>query len=521
LQSLVFSEYGFAIFNGDRENTIFYLYNDNKEAVIYRRAKEGEDVNTDYGFVEENLGVLGDKITYNGDDTYNKVRGTDVRFDRVADNYDLYPILLTNTQNKTTESWTVTKVQFAPGGGVEFSVNGLAEVIIETKNDEGETIDTSEPTRINCVVGRDLDEEGNARLYILVQNYFRLYINADYTGSDGRKGENTYTVVGLQYYQYLYSAMYLSDFYTTYMRYGAARANALENEYGSFTLTMDYDEKGVYTNSLAEAEFGEKTDMYDMNGERLTKIEPTQIGSIGSVYYVPVTMSDGYEYRVYFGMSTNPYLNMVGYYTFAFARVQDLKAEYDGKEYTVTVGKTLTTDILGVSINDVLFMSVSTGEGDEAVSTLGKYAMDAGNTLYKVGDVWYAIDRKYAEDDVDRIKAQSSTYYVISVENNNDGKPATEDTKEIYSTYSKVTLHKVVEAEILQEEKDQWRNVEIVDVEGDGIGKVTTLTLHKNVYLATDCTYDAATGTYTVTTESKKFEVKKVNDGRYVEIKEV
>ena len=82
-------------------------------------------------------------------------------------------------------------------------------------------------------------------------------------------------------------------------------------------------------------------------------------------------------------------------------------------------------------------------------------------------------------------------------------------------------MHKIVEAEILQEEKDQWRNVEIVDVEGDGIGKVTTLTLHKNVYLATDCTYDAATETYTVTTESKKFEVKKVDDGKYVTITEV
>lgn len=512
LQSLVFSQYGFAIFNGDQENTIFYKYNDQGEAIIYRRAVEGEDLGgkvvSEYGFVEENLGKLEDKLVYAGAEYY-KSTGADIKFTRVG-NLENYPIKLALEEGQRVI--TLNSVQFAPGGGIEFTVSGVADVTITDYDAEGNVLQGASQ-RVNCNVGRDLDSEGNARLYVLIESYFRVYIDADYSGDNSKEANNTFEAVGLQYYQYLYSIMYLSDFYNTYLRYGATRAYALENEYGSLSLNCDLDAEGNEVRYYVSGEFGSKSEFYDTNGEKLTTIDEAQWLSIGSISFVSFTMSDGLEYRLYFGQSQNPYLGIVGYYVYAFVRVQ--KFDIDG--YTLEVGKALYTDIMGVAIDDVFYMSVTNEETE--LDTDDKYVIDTTRkSLYKIDNVWYCADREYFEDPEYALEA---TYYIVTLEEEVGG-VVEEDGKKSYPLYKSATLQ-ISEAKILRD-TSVLRYVEIIEVEdeeGNKESRIGLLCLDRTIYIAQQCTYDEETKTYTILTEeSRTFKITVINEST-VKIEEI
>jgi hypothetical protein len=519
LQSLAFSKYGYVIINGDIENPAFFTM-EGKNTIVYRAVEEGEDLSgkevSEYGFVKENFGVLGKDIEYPfGSGTkYYKSNGSDIKFNRIETDIEKYPIVLGD------ETWKVNSIHFTPGGGLEFSVSGVADISYTRVDPETSEVSGGQRT-VNCTVGRELDEAGNAKLYVVIEGYFRLYINATYTGSNDETANNTYVAEGLRYYQYLYSTMFLDEYYRAYSRYGAARANALENEYGHIVLNVTFNEKGEDVEYYVSGEFGEKSKLYDTNGELLTKIEKAKWLSIGSVSYASFTMEDGYEYRLYFGQSQHPYLGIVGYYVHAFVRVQKFEVQ-DG--YTVEVGKTLATDIMGIAVDDVFFMSVTKKNvetGKEELDIDDKYVIDTSRkVLYKIGDVWYCADREYFEDPE---YALSANYYLITVEEN-EGTTVGEgdDEKQIYSTYKSVTLQ-VVKTEILRAGEVR-RYVEIIEVEnevGEKESKVAIIFLYGNVYIVKECTYDEATQTYTVTTEENRtFTVKRVNETT-VEIQEV
>ena len=515
LQSLVFSKYGFAIFNGDTENPVFYTV-ENGNTIVYRNVEEGEDLGgkevSKYGFVKENFGKLGNTVEYNGV-TYYKSTGSDIRFTREEGDLDTYPI------NLGVETWTVNSVQFTPGGGLEFMVSGIADISFTSVDPETEELTGGNRT-VNCSVGRELDEEGNAKLFVVIEGYFRLYINASYSGVNNTEG-NTYVAEGLRYYQYLYSTMFLDEFYRTYTRYGAARANALENEYGYLTLNVDFDEEGKELEYYVSGEFGKKSGFYDTNGELLTKIEKSSWLSIGTISYASVEMSDGFEYRLYFGQTANPYLGIVGYYVYSFVRVQKFDMA-DG--YTVEVGKSLTSDILGIPIDDVFFMSVTKTNvetGEEELDTDDKYVIDTTRkTLYNVDGVWYCADREYFEDPEYALEAN---YYLITVEENESTTVGEgDDVKKICATYKSVTLQ-VVKTEILKT-NNVMEYVEVIEVEnseGEKESRIAIIFLHGNVYIVTECTYDEATQTYTVKTEEgRQYTITKVNEVN-VEIEEL
>ena len=510
LQSLVFSKYGFAIFNGDSENPVFYTV-EKGNTIVYRNIEEGEDLTgkevSEYGFIKENFGKLGETIEYpfGSGITYYKSMGSDIRFTREESNLDLYPI------NLGVETWKVNSVQFTPGGGLEFMVSGVAEISFMSVDPETEEITGGNRT-VSCSVGRELDSEGNAKLFIVIEGYFRLYIDATYSGVNN-DANNTYVAEGLQYYQYLYSTMFLDEFYRTYTRYGAARANALENEYGYLTLNVDFDEEGKELNYYISGEFGEKSNLYDTNGELLTKIENATWLSIGNISYASFMMSDGFEYRLYFGQTVNPYLGIVGYYLYSFVRVQKFEMA-DG--YTVEVGKSLKSDILGIPIDDVFFMSVTkknTETGEEELDTDDKYIIDSSRkTLYQIDGVWYCADREYFDDPEYALEAQ---YYLITVEENESTTVGEgDDEKEICSTYKSVTLQ-VVKTEIVRADQTM-KYVEIIEVEnsdGEKESRIALIFLHGNVYIVSECSYDEATQTYTVKTEEgRTFTVTRVNE---------
>lgn len=519
LRSLVFSKYGFAIFDGDRENQIFYTVDYCEEedcggegkkcpghVTIHRSIVEGEDLTgkvvSDYGFVMEDFGKFEETKFYNGT-TYYRSKGSDIRFTREEDDLKRYPLKLGET---TIE---VKSVQFAPGGGLEFMVSGLAEIVITTVNETTGQVSGS-TQMVNCSVGRELDKDNNARLFVVIEGYFRLYMDATFTGNNSENEENTFVANGLQYNQHLYSLLYLDEFYRTYIRKGASAAYALQNEYGALTLICDIDEEGKEVEYSVHGEFGEKTNLFDTKGERLTKIEGAKWLSIGSISYVSFTMSDGLEYRLYFGQSTNPYLGMTGYYIHAFVRVQKLEVEGG---YTVEVGKALYTDIMGIALDDVFFMSVTKGT---ELDIDDKYVFDARQTLYFLDGVWYCANRKYNEDPEYALEAM---YYLITLEENEDGTVAGEgdDETQIYPTYKSATLT-ITKTTIAREIKDgavvTMRYVEIIEfenAEGEKESKVAFMFLYGNLYVVEECTYDAATQTYTVvTTDNRKFAVKVV-----------
>ena len=520
LQSLQFTKYGFAILNGNVENPAFFTY-EKRKVTIYRRPDADEDLAgknvSEYGFIIEEFGEFEETKEYHGV-TYYRSGGGDIRFEREGD-LSLYPIIMGD------ETWKVKAVQFTPGGGVEFNVSAVAdiefvkkEVIKDPETGEEKEEITGGYFTANCAVGRELDEEGNARLFVLIEGCFRLYMDATFTGRNTEDANNTYVAEDLQYYQYLYSSSFLNEFYRTYTKYGAARANALKNEYGYLLLTVEFDENGEPLEEGAynvSGEFGEKTKLYDTNGKPLETIEKGQWLSIGGISYVSFTMSDSYEYRLYFAQTQNPYLGIMGYSIYAFVRVE--KFDVDG--YTVEVGKALYTEIMGVAVDDVFFMSVTKegdAEGKGALDIDDKYIMDTRKSLFKVGDIWHCADRELFED---LEYATQATYYLITVTENDkitigDG----DDEKVIYPTYKSVTLE-IVEAKILRETGDVMRYVEVVEVDGES--KVALIWLHKNIYVVETCSYDPDTQTYTVTTtDFKKFTVKMV-DENHVLIEEV
>jgi len=502
LKSLVFSKYGFAVFNGDIENLIFYYY-EGDDVIIYRRPYEGEDYSesdlSEYGFLRDNFGKLEDTKEYNGE-TYYRSRGSDIVFERKEENVSLYPIPF------GMETVTVKKIQFAPGGGLEFSVMGLVDLIVEGENEETGEKEIREVTT-SCYVAREIVEtesgEQTTKMYVLVEGYFRLYITTEFSGNNSKDANNVYEACGLQFYQLLYSARYLDVYYRTYAMYGAASANAAKNEFGTIELTMDYDEKGEQLNSLVTASFAEGTELLDTQGNRLETIDKIQCGGLGgALYYVIVTMPDGYNYRLYFGLSTHPYMGISGYYIYAFVREQSLTVG----DYTLTVGRVLDSEMYGIEFGSVMFMDVQK-KGSDAIGAC--YDIDNRVLLFKVGDTWYCVDRKYDEESG---KMLSATYYVVTLTENADGS-VSESGKQNFPTYKSATLE-VYEAEILCEEEHEERYVEIID------GEVILLSLYGNTYFVKEGSYDEATQTYTVTTtENRTFTIKRL-DG-YVLIEEI
>ena len=193
--------------------------------------------------------------------------------------------------------------------------------------------------------------------------------------------------------------------------------------------------------------------------------------------------------------------------------------------YTVEVGKSLKSDILGIPIDDVFFMSVTkknTETGEEELDTDDKYIIDSSRkTLFEIDGVWYCANREYFEDPEYALKAQ---YYLITVEENESTTVGEgDDEKEICSTYKSVTLQ-VVKTEILRSSDSVMEYAEIIEVENsDGVkeSRVAIIFLHGNVYVVSECSYDEATQTYMVKTEEgRSYIITRVNEST-VEIKEL
>lgn len=480
LKSLYFSKYGFAIFNGDDANIMFYEYKGN-DIIIYRRPTDSEPNNvqyTNYGFVIDNFGALSEVKEYKGE-TYYRNYGNDIVFKRNSDNDGKYPLV-------TNDSIIVLKeLQFVPSGGATFNVDAKATAIVKDRADETNVSENTYDVRVI----REVNALGQTEMYVAL-GYYRFYITMTYGGaSEGTGSESKFSIIGSKYVQELSSYIYLDTLYKVYAMYGTSGANAYKNAIGSISINVEFDEFGAEITSIANAEFGEDCKMSDYNGSKLNKIDnaicvQTETG----LNLIQTTMPDGYTYRLYFGVRNHSALNTSGYYVYAFSRVQEISTG----DYTVVVERVVYSEIASVNDGDIFGIEVKkNGTSVDGVKYVG---FDVYDAFVSNGKLNYVV------------RDSEVTYYTIELK---EEEKNSVDEDKIY-LFESVTVSAYTATVVCEEEYEE-RYVEIVD------GNVALIVLFSNVYYVDTVEYDDVEKTYFIsTTNGKEYTV--TIDGEYVVI---
>ncbi len=493
LESLLFTKYGFAIFNG--QTRYFYYIDDNDNVTIYREAEEGEEANA-YGFVTENFGAFSDTKEY-GNKLYYASEKSALVFDRQTDNAANYPI----------NGNAITKLTFAPTGDGEFSVRGI--VTIGSKN-------------YDCTVVRNVLDDGTVDFYVTV-DFYRFDILVDYQGDMDENRVNTYRITKMSQVIVAPSNKYLMYYYLYNMFVGADAANALENSYGTVSIIAEYDQNGNITQFYFNGEFADDSKMYDTEGELVESLTGLKIydaegklvesfdelvksikNSENSIYKVSAECK-GYTYHLYFSIYENGYTSGYGYSVYAFVREEVLTCTAaDEKEYTVTFERVIASDA-----------SMSAGSCFKA-SIVCDTAEVKGHLWYEQNGYFYYIVRTYDEDTG---LVTSSLYYKLELVEAPSGDQSVEENKTnvipVYASLKSVTVEKV---NTIYADGD---NTSYIDVNED-TGEVMLLAISGQPYIVMESSYDATTRTYTVSlSETLTYSVVVAEDGQSVTITQV
>lgn len=462
LESLLFTSYGFAVFNGE---TRYYYNVEDGKVTIYLQDPAASGAN-EYGFVSDSTSIpsFTETFVYEGK-TYYKNDGFRLTFDRVADTASLYPVLVSVDEDGTEHKEALKSLYFTPSGGTEFSVNGTLFIGDDT---------------YNCVVVREKTEDGY-EMYIKLPTasnlaYYRFDITVNYQGS---QSASEYEITGMRLESTLPSNNYLSMYYLVYLFYGSATANAFENSMGEISLITDYNEAGEAGEPYLNFWFGEGSGIYDVNGE-LFKLEKVPYESKGNnMYSASFTGTDGYEYELLFVASYNSYMSTYGYQLLALVRMQELTDAESG--LTVKVGR-----IVG-------------SEAYQAGSLFSVQIVKDGETLQAdwtgyIGEDIYVVTRtREATQDETEGKILSSTYYKV-VLTEDKGESVGETNEKVIPVYASVT--------VTEESANTYYtadNGSYVDILAES-NTVKLLVIGTKTYGITESVYDEQTQTYTVTT---------------------
>ena len=468
LESLLFTEYGFAIFGG--ENRYYYNIEESGNVKIYRQAQSGESKNA-YGFHEIDFGKFTNEKTYEGK-TYYANDGYAIAFTRKAETKNDYPVLVGIDENNVENRQPLTDLTFAPSGAAEFEVAGKVNV-------NGDNYD--------CYVTREVAEDGTVSMYVTIGAY-RFDIVVNYTGEDENgKSNNTYEVVGMQYVVTALSYSYMDMYYQYYSILGSYASLFVTNQLGAIELITTFDKEGNEIETYFASRFGENSGFVDLNGD-LIQIEKASYEEQGNFMVVTVTAQDGYTYKFYFVVLKHRAFNAYGFINVAFTRVQALTTE-DG--YKVELERVITSEY-GYKPGAVLTVNLSYNET----------AIDAESILLKDGIV-YCVVRERDENDV----ITATEYYKLILTEKDEG-PAGEEESTIVQIYQSVEVVKENIQTLYTEDGKCF--VDISEKSG-----VMVLALEDGTYVAVKSEYDETTQTYTVTTISKKYTVK-VTEGKVV-----
>ena len=487
LESLLFTEYGFAIFNGE---TRYYYNIVNNDVTIYRQDINNPAANK-YGFVEEEFGEFAkDVVEYEGK-TYYYNDGYALIFNRVEESKDKYPVLVTNngTEDESDDVYaTLEALSFAPTGEAEFS-NVQGSVRINGNN-------------YICYVTRLVNEAGDVEMYVQISGY-RFDISVTYAGLDADgNSANTYEVTRMRYMQTYDSYMYMQMYYYYYMMYGATAANMVVTPdlFGTVSFNTEYDEMGneIGEGPLFNGTFGGVSGMRDVKGDLITIKDAKYETLEKNLYKVEFVGEDSYTYRLYVGVQTHSVFQAKGYIIYALTRVQMLTTE-DG--YEVDVERVVTTEASGIYRGYPLYMKVKK-DGVE---------LPAGRMVIMDDHINYIL-RTYEElADGTQGKITSTEYYRIEFTEKTSG-GVTEELMDIVAAYESVKITK--EEVVTKYTADDSAYVDIV-------GEEVRLVFFNGMTYYTTETVVNEDGTYTAKTSYGVFFLVKVEKDGTVSIEEV
>lgn len=460
LDSLLFSKYGFAIFNNNVR--YYYTIDDNDNVTLYHLDKTATNKNR-YGYIEESFGTLSDVKEYNGE-TYYKNDGFAISFVRADATKDLYPVLV-DAQNKLYAP--IEMLTFAPSGTEEFSVSG--NVVIAGKN-------------YTCTVVRTVTE-GKTETYLTI-GYFRFDIDISYhgTGVDS-SSQSTYEVTGLSYVMTMPSYTYLYYLYYIYQMMGSSVASQFTNTYGAVTLCTEYGEDGQETSSYLNATFGTSSNYLESDGTVIETIDHAKLVYLGNNYYLATfTGGDGYKYSIILSRQAFSVFQTYGYSVNALLREETVDAN---DSYQVTVNRVIASD-----------MNISAGAYYSFGLSKDGVALTSDNVMLNDGKLYYVV-REKDEDG----KIISTAYYQLELKEKSSETVDEEAKNQPLPVYESATVTKIEVTTVYTEDSGYY-----VDILPEN--KVLLMAQRAsqdvdgkpayNSILIEECTYVAETGVYTL-----------------------
>ena len=452
LESLLFQEYGFAIFNGTER----VYYNEVRgNIVLYKYEPENPNANK-YGYVEDDsFGKLEATEVYNGK-TYYENGGFKLTFDRKDDNKDVYKVKLDD------EMYAIEKLVFQPTGEAQFSVTGWV---------------TLNGTDYPCTVVRSVGEDDSVEMYVLLSHdngkgmgNLRFDIQMAYVGKTG----NTYTVTDMKHVIDLLPYGYYDGYYIAAlldMLIGTNKLATYSNTLGTFSVVTEYNEDGSEKSSLLSANFLEDSGM--KLDDKLLVFDKVAYDYKDGAFTLDLTGEDGFTYHVYFMIEKH---QLFGVNTFTYVLTREQNVETEDKAYSVNVERVVMSDMwaLGYLWDIELLQGTTTLEPDIMWT--------------KDGKICYVV--RTVDEETKVITA--TTYYVIELVEEQKESVEGEDNKEV-ALYTSVVI--IPESITTMYTENGKVYVDISATDG-----VVYLYLNGNRYLAESCTYDEATKTYTVIT---------------------
>ena len=509
LESLVFTKYGFAVFNGTTRyyynvvDGICYIYHQefNEEGLIPQETNK-------YGFIEEEFGPFTEQKEYNGK-TYYYDEGDSLLFERGQEKANDYVIKVNN--GTEVESCHIGQLSFKPSGAEQFAVYGKIML--------GDN-------RVDCIVYR-VGEGEDVEMFVVLQlnaiAYYRLDITVDYKGGSAGTGDdgNTYEITSMKRIESVkaYNYWYLYYYYSMY--FGEAAAKQMPNVVGYVQFVHEYDVEGNETVNYMTGEFGPASGAYDINGNIIVydKAQFEQVDEKGQNFIATFKVKnaedeenpDNYTYKMYLSIQYISALRTYGYVIAALTREQTLSV---GNGYNVVVERVITSD---AGYETGYLFGARIYNGDVAEENEIEYSV-----RFNKDNVWYLLAREQDENG----KFTASKYYKLTlVDSDVIGDDLTdvseeelEKKKKIVPTYESASMT-IADGSVVYAEN----GTDFVDL--DENGQPVLITLAGKTYLVTECSADPENpNKFFVTVNGVKkytIELKDGENGRTAEIAEV
>ena len=469
-ESLQFTEYGFAIFNGQTE--YFFNEEDDGTVYIYRLPVEGETADTAYGYKKIKFGKFSEKTIQWENVDYYKNEGSYIDFTREADETNVaegtetyyYPII------SGEDRYDLKALSFRPSGMSEFSVNCTIEV-------EGNA------SSLRGYITREVLDDGTVEAYV-TYGYYRWDVELVF---DGGQGDSSYKITSMRYMVDFYSYQYLVYYYTRYVETGSTAAP--ENEFGMLTYCFDFDINGEAGDPYVMGWFGKESNLFDLNGDLVSfeKAESGELNTSGVNRATFVNEGDGCTYTIYFILGSHQAFNVPAYQVYAFTREQTIEND----DYQVTVERVITSEPGYFTTGNVFALSIKNKDGSD-IATEEAVVSVFGVSRTKAYYVVRTVDSETG-------KITATTYYTVTFTETLGG--SVEDADKVGLYNDEVTVDVNAGVKVVYDAN----NADYVDID-EATNTVYAVCVDDRMYVVSSCAY--AEGKYTVvTTAGYTFEI--------------